>query len=50
MADLLMQYQFGLPRFSWGAQTEGDIRKIYLQAILKAADGDFLPLIHFAQH
>jgi Fic-DOC domain mobile mystery protein B len=50
MADLLMQYQFGLPRFSWGAQTEGDVRKIYLQAILKAADGDFMPLIHFAQH
>lgn len=50
MADLLMQYRFGLPRFSWGAQTEGDVRKIYLQAILKAADGDFMPLIHFAQH
>ncbi len=50
MADLMMQYQFGLPRFSWGAHTTGDVRNLYLKAIQQAAGGNFAPLIDFAQH
>jgi Fic-DOC domain mobile mystery protein B len=50
MADLLMQYRFGLQRFSWGAHTNGDVRKLYLLAIQQAAEGNFVPLIDFAQH
>lgn len=50
MADLLMQYTFGLARFSWGAHSTGDVRKIYMSAIQQAEAGDFEPLIYFAQH
>lgn len=50
MADLLMQYTFGLARFSWGAHSAGDVRKIYMNAIQQAEAGDFEPLIYFAQH
>ncbi len=50
MADLLMQYTFGLARFSWGAHSTGDVRKIYMLAIQQAEAGDYEPLIYFAQN
>ncbi len=46
----LMQYTFGLARFSWGAHSTGEVRKIYMLAIQQAEAGDYEPLIYFAQH
>ena len=48
MADLLMQYQFNLPRFSWGQSLKGDVRGEYLKAIVLASKGNIKPLIEFA--
>ena len=48
MADLLMQYQFYLPRFSWGQRLKKDVRDKYLKAIVLASKGDIKPLIEFA--
>ena len=48
MADLLMQYQFNLPRFSWGQSLKGDVRGKYLKAIVLASKGNIKPLIEFA--
>lgn len=48
MADLLMQYQFYLPRFSWGQRLKKDVRDEYLKAIVLASKGNIKPLIEFA--
>lgn len=48
MADLVMRYQFNLPRFSWGKSLKGDVRAKYLEAIIMASKGDIKPLIEFA--
>lgn len=48
MADLLMQYQFNLSRFSWGHSLRGDVRDEYLKAIVLASKGNIKPLIEFA--
>jgi Fic-DOC domain mobile mystery protein B len=48
MADLLMQYQFNLSRFSWGQSLKGDVRDEYLKAIVLASKGNIKPLIEFA--
>lgn len=48
MADLLMQYQFNLPKFSWGQSLKEDVRDEYLKAIVLASKGNIKPLIEFA--
>ncbi len=48
MADLVMRFQFNLPRFSWGKFLKGDVRAKYLEAIIMASKGDIKPLIEFA--
>jgi Fic-DOC domain mobile mystery protein B len=51
-ADALMSNGFGLPYFTWGGSNlakHGDARTLYLQALKRADDQDFAPLIAFAQ-
>jgi Fic-DOC domain mobile mystery protein B len=52
IADLLLVQQ-SAARFSWGAAVlhhENDARQSYLQALRRADQGDYGPLLHFARH
>lgn len=52
MADILIEKIFKLPVFTWGAASlyaDGDIRKMYIDAIRQADRDEWELLIHFAR-
>ena len=52
MADLIVFHAFGLNKFTWGQVSmveSSEQRKIYLQALQSADNGDFSQLLNFAQ-
>lgn len=52
MADILLQNVFDEKPFTWGRDNlseQGKARQIYLKAIYAADQGDFMPLLEFAQ-
>ena len=52
IADILMEKEFHLPLFTWGAAhlaTQGDTRTIYIKALKKADAGNYNDLIAFAK-
>jgi Fic-DOC domain mobile mystery protein B len=51
MADVLIKLQ-GRPEFTWGGAdivAQGDIRRVYIDALRIAAEGDIAPLLAFAR-
>lgn len=52
MGDIIIEKLYGREPFSWGAgnlSKAGDTRKTYLQAVKKADQGDYAPLLTFAR-
>jgi Fic-DOC domain mobile mystery protein B len=52
MADIMMEKNFHLPLFTWGARNlvkQGDPRKAYIKSLKKADTGDYKELLAFAK-
>lgn len=52
IADIMIERIFGKKLFSWGAENlskQSDTRKIYINAIIEADNGNYKPLLKFAR-
>lgn len=52
IADIMIERIFGRKLFSWGAKNlskQNDTRKIYINAVIEADNGNYKPLLKFAR-